>query len=261
MTFGANHTVPKTLAMVYDTFSKRSKSWRTFNMVGALKLRLGAWDTGCRVRSTSRKSRLARGDPAQIRLQATFAATITLVFRSTKMAGVRLAGARNWVPANKDLRQADLSGADLSGCDLSGCDLSGADLTEANLESANLETVKTGKHFGLLNVDEHAGILRKNGRDFGSARPDITHQCLLMLLDSPLNRSGLLQVYIHNQKAQIEEGLSKVSPINGDKKAKGLRLSSEKKVKDKISNKVSKNANLNHQKDDTDTSPLPSPAT
>lgn len=64
------------------------------------------------------------------------------------------------------------------------------------LENANLETVKSGKHFGLLNVDEHAGILRKHNRDFGTARPDITHQCLLMLLDSPLNRSGLLQVYI-----------------------------------------------------------------
>ena len=62
------------------------------------------------------------------------------------------------------------------------------------LESAHLETVKAGKHFGLLNVDEHTGILRKNNRDFGTARPDITHQCLLMLLDSPLNRSGLLQV-------------------------------------------------------------------
>ncbi len=62
------------------------------------------------------------------------------------------------------------------------------------LEQALLETVKWGKGFGLLNVDEHAGILRKHGRDFTSARPDIAHQCLLMLLDSPLNRAGLLQV-------------------------------------------------------------------
>ena len=48
-------------------------------------------------------------------------------------------------------------------------------------------------------------------------------------------RSGagcaLLQVYIHNQKAQIEEGLSKVRPINGDKDAKGWRLSSERKLR------------------------------
>ena len=45
-------------------------------------------------------------------------------------------------------------------------------------------------------MDEHAGILRKLNRDFSTARPDITHQSLLMLLDSPLNRAGLLQVFI-----------------------------------------------------------------
>ena len=64
------------------------------------------------------------------------------------------------------------------------------------LESANLETVKSAKGFSLLNVDEHVGILRKLNKDFSNARPDITHQCLLMLLDSPLNRAGLLQVSI-----------------------------------------------------------------
>ena len=37
-------------------------------------------------------------------------------------------------------------------------------------------------------------LLARNGRDFSSARPDITHQSLLMLFDSPLNRAGLLQV-------------------------------------------------------------------
>ena len=64
------------------------------------------------------------------------------------------------------------------------------------LENANLESCKTGKEFSLLNIDEHKGLLSKNGRDFSTARPDITHQCLLMLFDSPLNRAGLLQVFI-----------------------------------------------------------------
>ena len=64
------------------------------------------------------------------------------------------------------------------------------------LEDANLESCKTGKEFSLLNIDEHKGILAKNGRDFSTARPDITHQCLLMLFDSPLNRAGLLQVLL-----------------------------------------------------------------
>ena len=64
------------------------------------------------------------------------------------------------------------------------------------LEDANLESCKTGKEFGLLNIDDHKGLLARNGRDFSTARPDITHQCLLMLFDSPLNRAGLLQVFI-----------------------------------------------------------------
>lgn len=45
-----------------------------------------------------------------------------------------------------------------------------------------------------MNCDEHEGILKKHDRLPGSVRPDITHQCLMMLLDSPLNRAGLLQV-------------------------------------------------------------------
>lgn len=73
------------------------------------------------------------------------------------------------------------------------------------LESANLETVKAGKGYGLLNVDDHASILRKLNRDFSTARPDITHQSLLMLLDSPLNRAGLLQVFIRTSQNVLIE--------------------------------------------------------
>lgn len=63
-----------------------------------------------------------------------------------------------------------------------------------------MRILQVGNSFELLNCDDHVGILRKNGREPGSCRPDITHQCLLMLLDSPLNRAGLLQVYIHTEK-------------------------------------------------------------
>lgn len=51
--------------------------------------------------------------------------------------------------------------------------------------------------YTLLNSDEHIGVMRKLGRDISEARPDITHQCLLTLLDSPLNKAGRLQIYIH----------------------------------------------------------------
>lgn len=62
-----------------------------------------------------------------------------------------------------------------------------------------------GNSFELLNCDDHAFILKKNKRDPGSCRPDITHQSLLMLMDSPLNRAGLLQVYIRTEKNVLIE--------------------------------------------------------
>ena len=65
------------------------------------------------------------------------------------------------------------------------------------LEKANLEIVKVGKSFELINCDDHMTQIRKYRKDPAFCRPDITHQCLLMLFDSPLNRAGLLQVYIH----------------------------------------------------------------
>ena len=64
------------------------------------------------------------------------------------------------------------------------------------LEQASLETVKTKRGFELLCCDEHGGLLTRAGREPASARPDIAHQCLLALLDSPLNRAGLLRVLV-----------------------------------------------------------------
>lgn len=73
------------------------------------------------------------------------------------------------------------------------------------LEQANLETVKAGKNFELLNSDDHKGLIKKFDKDVSKCRPDITHQCLLMLFDSPLNRAGFLQVYIHTEKNVLIE--------------------------------------------------------
>ena len=67
------------------------------------------------------------------------------------------------------------------------------------LVQASLETVKTRKgDFELLNCDDHRGILKKHGRNPSEPRPDILHQCLMALLDSPLNKAGRLQVFIHS---------------------------------------------------------------
>lgn len=69
------------------------------------------------------------------------------------------------------------------------------------LDQASLDTVKNKRGiFELINCDDHIDIckkINKNARDF---RPDICHQELLTLLDSPLNKFGSLQVYIRSSK-------------------------------------------------------------
>jgi rRNA small subunit pseudouridine methyltransferase Nep1 len=85
-------------------------------------------------------------------------------------------------------------------------------LEQACLEAYRISSVGRGRNgkegdvkYTLLNCDDHQGILAKMGRDIADARPDITHQCLLTLLDSPLNKAGLLQVYIHTAKGVLIE--------------------------------------------------------
>jgi len=85
-------------------------------------------------------------------------------------------------------------------------------LERACLEAYRISSSKKGGKNGegdvkyaLLNCDDHQGILAKSGRDIADARPDITHQCLLTLLDSPLNKAGLLQVYIRTAKGVLIE--------------------------------------------------------
>jgi len=73
------------------------------------------------------------------------------------------------------------------------------------LENACLETVKVGSSYELLNCDRHKQQIIKFKKDPSNCRPDILHQCLLMLFDSPLNRANLLQVYIHTQKKVLIE--------------------------------------------------------
>ncbi|KAK1921693.1 Alpha/beta knot methyltransferase [Papiliotrema laurentii] len=85
-------------------------------------------------------------------------------------------------------------------------------LSQACLEAYRVSSGSGGKNsqgkeakYALLNCDDHQGILAKTGRDIADARPDITHQCLLTLLDSPLNKAGLLQVYIHTARGTLIE--------------------------------------------------------
>lgn len=69
------------------------------------------------------------------------------------------------------------------------------------LENASLETAKVGKGYELLNCDDHAHFLRRHERDPALYRPDICHQALLAILDSPLNKAGRVKaIYVHTAK-------------------------------------------------------------
>lgn len=69
------------------------------------------------------------------------------------------------------------------------------------LEKASLEVAKVGKNYQLLNCDDHANFLRKHKRDPAQYRPDILHQALLAILDSPMNKAGKLKgLYVHTEK-------------------------------------------------------------
>ncbi|MES1918830.1 18S rRNA pseudouridine methyltransferase [Bonamia ostreae] len=68
------------------------------------------------------------------------------------------------------------------------------------LLNASLETLKTKNGFELLDCDAHRSILLKLKKDPNLFRPDIVHQCLLTLLDSPLNKSEKISIFVSTQK-------------------------------------------------------------
>ncbi|CAA6661300.1 unnamed protein product [Spirodela intermedia] len=72
------------------------------------------------------------------------------------------------------------------------------------LEKASLNVGKVGKKENILNADDHANYLRKQGRDPAEFRPDILHQAMLAILDSPLNKAGRLQaLYVKSDDGEL----------------------------------------------------------
>jgi len=66
------------------------------------------------------------------------------------------------------------------------------------LEKAHLKYAKVGRQLTLLNAQDHADYLMRNNEDPALYRPDIVHQALMTVLDSPLNKAGKIRgVYIH----------------------------------------------------------------
>lgn len=79
-------------------------------------------------------------------------------------------------------------------------------LAKASLETGRVGATTRDTPYQLLNGDEHhAFITKKLKRDPADYRPDITHQALLALLDSPLNKAGRLRVYVHTQRNVLIE--------------------------------------------------------
>ncbi|KAI3690029.1 hypothetical protein L2E82_48004 [Cichorium intybus] len=74
------------------------------------------------------------------------------------------------------------------------------------LEKASLEVAKVGKIYQLLNSEDHANFLKKNNRNPAEYRPDISHQAILNILDSPLNKAGKLKaLYVRTEKGVLFE--------------------------------------------------------
>ncbi|CAN0118399.1 unnamed protein product, partial [Phaeothamnion confervicola] len=101
------------------------------------------------------------------------------------------------------------------------------------LVKASLETVRTKKgDFELLNCDDHRSLVtKKSGKDPADLRPDILHQELLALLDSPLNKEGRLQVYVHTSNNVLIEVSPQVRIPRTFKRFSGLMVQLLHKLK------------------------------
>ena len=105
------------------------------------------------------------------------------------------------------------------------------------LDQARLETIKNRRgNYELLNCDDHRDLCKKKlKKDPKEFRPDICHQELLALLDSPLNKSGHLQVYIRTSKNVLIELHPSVRIPRTYKRFAGLMVQLLHKMKIKAS--------------------------
>jgi len=106
------------------------------------------------------------------------------------------------------------------------------------LDQATLETIKSRKGiFELLNCDDHRDLCKKKLRkDPNIFRPDILHQELLALLDSPLNKAGLLRIYIQTTQNVLIEVNPSIRIPRTYKRFAGLMVQLLHKMKIKAGN-------------------------
>lgn len=105
------------------------------------------------------------------------------------------------------------------------------------LDLACLETTKTRRgDFELLNCDDHQRIAKKHGKNPSDYRPDILHQELLAILDSPLNKAGHIQVFVHSREDVLIEINPKTRIPRTFKRFSGLMVQLLHKFKIRASN-------------------------
>lgn len=106
------------------------------------------------------------------------------------------------------------------------------------LDQARLETVKNKRGiFELLNCDDHRDLCKKKlKKDPKEFRPDIAHQELLALIDSPLNKAGCLQVYIRTMNNVLIEVNPSIRIPRTYKRFSGLIVQLLHKMKIKAGN-------------------------
>jgi len=106
------------------------------------------------------------------------------------------------------------------------------------LDQASLETVKNRRGlFELLNCDDHRELCKKKlHKDPNTFRPDILHQEILALLDSPLNKAGLLRIYISTAKKVLIEVNPQIRAPRTYKRFAGLMVQLLHKMKIKAGN-------------------------
>lgn len=100
------------------------------------------------------------------------------------------------------------------------------------LDLASLEIVKTKKgDFQLLNCDDHIGLIRKFNKDPSEYRPDIIHQELMAVLDSPLNKRNKIKLVVHTEKNVLFEVNPKTRIPRTFKRFSGLMVQLLHKLK------------------------------
>lgn len=116
------------------------------------------------------------------------------------------------------------------------------------LDQASLETIKNKRGiYELLNCDDHRDICKKKlKKDPNIYRPDILHQELLTILDSPLNKIGLIKIYIQTKNHILIDVNPSIRIPRTYKRFSGLMVQLLHKMKIKASsNDGNSNSSIN----------------